>query len=322
MQDLFLNGNTEINSPGLFLQHQIYTWDQDHKQLVFTKAYAQTGIHLQQDRIIDQQQAAFNFCLNGSQQFKLTGNYLPARGNADDHHTLILPAEKLTIESESYFEIQSLTVSLPMDSFRQIMQDYLHHLPGNYVKCIEQPKLCYFKNHPWSPQLLSSIKQIMLPANSLSTMPLYLESKMLEILALVFDSLNNPGIETPVAEKIKKRHAEKMLEAKEFLQKNIVNPPSLQQLAKQVGTNVFTLKKEFKNSFGLPVYHWISKQKMELAAKLLLDTSMHVNEIALAIGFENHSAFTRAFKQHYQILPSEYKTYSFPAHRNSLTGYT
>lgn len=319
MQDLFLNGNTEINSPELFLQHQVYTWGHDQKQLIFTKAYAPTGIHLLQEKSIVEQQAAFNFCLNGTQQFRLTGNYLPARGNAD-HHTLILPAEKLTIDAESFFEIQSLTVSLPMNSFRQIMQDYLHQLPGNYIKCIEQHKLCYFKKHPWSPQLLSSIKQIMHPAKSLSTMPLYLESRMLEILALVFDSLINPVIKTPVTEKINKQHAEKMLEAKEFLQKNIVNPPSLQQLAKQVGTNVFTLKKEFKNNFGLPVYQWITKQKMELAARLLLDTCMPVNEIALAIGFENHSAFTRAFKQHYQILPSEYKSYSFPAQRNSLTG--
>jgi AraC-like DNA-binding protein len=46
--------------------------------------------------------------------------------------------------------------------------------------------------------------------------------------------------------------------------------------------------------------------KLKKAAKLLVEKKLSVTQIALEIGFNSPSHFTKAFKQMFNCLPSEY----------------
>ncbi|MEL7155734.1 MAG: helix-turn-helix transcriptional regulator, partial [Actinomycetota bacterium] len=47
--------------------------------------------------------------------------------------------------------------------------------------------------------------------------------------------------------------------------------------------------------------------RLERAAALLLSTDQRVIDIALAVGFDSHEAFSRAFRRHFATTPTRYR---------------
>ena len=86
----------------------------------------------------------------------------------------------------------------------------------------------------------------------------------------------------------------------------MINPPSLDELAKQVGLNIKKLKTDFKEFYGVPVFTFLLNYKMELAKKLLQEQQFNVNEIALQLGYSTSSHFIAAFKRKYKITPKQF----------------
>jgi AraC-like DNA-binding protein len=84
------------------------------------------------------------------------------------------------------------------------------------------------------------------------------------------------------------------------------NPPSLQDLAKEVGLNIKKLKTDFKEFYGVPVFTFLLNYKMELAKKLLLEKQLNVNEIGLNLGYSTSSHFITAFKRKFGITPKQF----------------
>ncbi|MBS1645986.1 MAG: helix-turn-helix transcriptional regulator [Bacteroidetes bacterium] len=68
------------------------------------------------------------------------------------------------------------------------------------------------------------------------------------------------------------------------------------------------LKKDFKRTFGQPVFQYFQQKQMQLAKELLSqDSNLYVKEIAHKLGYENVGKFSAAFKKHYGFLPSKAK---------------
>jgi len=98
----------------------------------------------------------------------------------------------------------------------------------------------------------------------------------------------------------------KIKHAKQLIIKDINNPPSLPDLAKEVGLNIKKLKTEFKEFYGVPVFTFLLNYKMELAKKLLLEKQLNVNEIGLNLGYSTSSHFITAFKRKFGVTPKQY----------------
>jgi AraC-like DNA-binding protein len=76
------------------------------------------------------------------------------------------------------------------------------------------------------------------------------------------------------------------------------NPPPLPKLAQQLGISETRLKSGFKTMNGTTVMQYCITRRIE-AAKLLLRENRHsIAEIASIVGYEDHSAFSRAFRRH------------------------
>ena len=98
----------------------------------------------------------------------------------------------------------------------------------------------------------------------------------------------------------------KIKRAKEIIIKEMNNPPSLEELAKEVGLNIKKLKTEFKEIYGVPVFTFLLNYKMELAKTLLQENQLNVNEIANNLGYSTSSHFIAAFKRKYGITPKQF----------------
>lgn len=83
--------------------------------------------------------------------------------------------------------------------------------------------------------------------------------------------------------------------------------PSLDELAKESLISVSTLKRQFKDTFGMPLYDYYLHKKMELAKDLLQRGQLSVSEVAFQLGYEGVSHFTTIFKKMFGYPPGKIK---------------
>lgn len=82
---------------------------------------------------------------------------------------------------------------------------------------------------------------------------------------------------------------------------------TIEQASKISGVSKSKLKADFQKEYGMSYYSYFRKEKMKLAAQLLLETEQKIIEIAETVGYENSSKFAKAFSDVIGCTPSEYR---------------
>lgn len=93
----------------------------------------------------------------------------------------------------------------------------------------------------------------------------------------------------------------------DYLTDHLSERITIDELSKKFLMNPTTLKSLFKEAYGDSIASHIKEHRLEHAATLLASTDMSLNEIAREVGYESQSKFTSAFKETYNVLPSEYR---------------
>jgi len=158
-------------------------------------------------------------------------------------------------------------------------------------------------------EINSSIKlilnQLVTKQTNESLRPIFIKGKVYELLSYYFSSPTE--IENESCPYISNEETlSKIKHAKQLIIKEMNNPPSLPNLAKEVGLNIKKLKTEFKEVYGAPVFTFLLNYKMELAKNLLLEQQLNVNEISIKLGYSTSSHFIAAFKRKYSITPKQF----------------
>ena len=96
-----------------------------------------------------------------------------------------------------------------------------------------------------------------------------------------------------------------MLAAQQILRETIANPPSLDRLARLVGTNRRRLNEAFQALCGQPVFGWLREERMRQANREITVTQMPFSVISDALGFSTPANFSKAFRQRFGCSPSE-----------------
>ena len=102
-------------------------------------------------------------------------------------------------------------------------------------------------------------------------------------------------------------YIEKVFEIKEYLDKNFTSSPTLHQLAGRFGLNVTYLKEIFKECFNIQPHRYIILKRLEESKKVLSETNLKVNDVAMSLGFASSSKFSQAFKQKYGCSPMQFR---------------
>ncbi len=110
--------------------------------------------------------------------------------------------------------------------------------------------------------------------------------------------------------------------ALDYINANVDENPTVATVAAYVGMSRSRFFEQFKNCVGIPPQHYIDWTRMTLAIKLLSSTTRPLIDIALELGFEEHSHFTRFFTQHMAVPPSEFRRNSVVVHTPPLAGAT
>ncbi|MEZ0275253.1 MAG: helix-turn-helix domain-containing protein [Roseimicrobium sp.] len=92
-----------------------------------------------------------------------------------------------------------------------------------------------------------------------------------------------------------------------ILLQNLADPPSLEELASEVGLSPFRLSRIFGDAIGKTIPGLLRHHRMQRAAQMLHETRTSIGEIAVTVGYHSMSAFCRAFERELQTTPSEYR---------------
>lgn len=81
--------------------------------------------------------------------------------------------------------------------------------------------------------------------------------------------------------------------------------PSLVKLSKLAAMSPSKLKVSFKEMFGMPIYQYFQKQRMNKAKAMLLSKKYSVPQIGEELGFSSISSFGKAFKKSFDQVPAD-----------------
>lgn len=97
---------------------------------------------------------------------------------------------------------------------------------------------------------------------------------------------------------------------------------SLEMLAQMSGYSPYHLHRMIKKELNEPVGNYIKRQRIGTAAYFLALTQVPVSQIKFLVGYNNDSAFSRAFKDIMKCSPSAYREDNqFKNSISSLEGY-
>jgi AraC-like DNA-binding protein len=256
------------------------------------------------ERDIDNTYIQLHFCIKGNSKFHFNnGTYI---FDVLDKHSILLynPQQKLPINLEIRPKTTLLSLLISIEKFHSLFSKESGYIP---FLSPDNANKKYYDDSVIKPTVLVVLQQIINSNINSSVKDLYIKGKIYELLSLHFQKDEaSTGEYCPFL--VDEQHVLKIRKAKDIIISNMVDPPSLQELANNVGLSLKKLKEGFKQIYGDTVYSFLFEYKMEHARKLLESNQHNVNEVGLRVGYSTASHFIAAFKKKFGTTPKKYVT--------------
>jgi len=109
-------------------------------------------------------------------------------------------------------------------------------------------------------------------------------------------------------ESTEKLYIKRIMNVLVYIQKNLDNEMSLEELAKKAHFSQYHFHRIFSGLVGESLQEHIRRLRLERAASSLKYTEKPVTDIAFDAGYQTHEAFSRAFRQAFDSSPSEFRS--------------
>ena len=120
----------------------------------------------------------------------------------------------------------------------------------------------------------------------------------------------NDGISLKAGDRepVEQKHDLRINKSLAFINANYTDQLTLDQLAGQAGVSRFYFSRIFKMSTGLTFKDYLNAKRLNAAKRLLELPDVNVSQACFSVGFNDASYFSRLFKRHEGLCPSDYKT--------------
>lgn len=191
-------------------------------------------------------------------------------------------------------------------AFKQLIGEQIVTMPKGFLDAMKDENGFYMKPISFTSQTKALCESIFDNPYSGKSRQFYREAKVVELLAYQIDQLTKP-IKESYSSGLKLSPKEEILieYCKNILNSSLANPPSLIELAKEIGMSTYRLKNGFRQMYGETPYRFIVDQRMTKARGLLLQKELSVSEVAMSVGFSSLGTFSNTFYEKYGIRPSE-----------------
>lgn len=244
----------------------------------------------------------FHFCLKGAAKFNFNGGHYSRDITEDMTLLLYNPQQELPLDLEIQANSWTVSLLLSIKKFHRLFSE-----DANYIDFLKDEKSDkkYYQETEVSPSMTVALNQILNFNLHDSVKKIYLKGKAYELIGLYFNRPEEMDVEQcPFL--IDEANVRKIKAAKKIIMTQMADPPTLQELSKEIGLSLKKLKTGFKEVYGDTVYGFLFDYKMEVARKLLEDRQHNVNEVGLKIGYSTASHFISAFKKKFGTTPKKY----------------
>lgn len=93
----------------------------------------------------------------------------------------------------------------------------------------------------------------------------------------------------------------------EYVDEHFREEISREQLSEMFFFDPDYITKIFKKETGFSYKNYVIEKRLSLAKKLLTETDYSIHDIALHVGYDNYSYFTRLFKKSFGMTPVEFR---------------
>ena len=93
-----------------------------------------------------------------------------------------------------------------------------------------------------------------------------------------------------------------------IMEQSVDKPMTVPAIARRVGLSVRMLETLFTRTLGETPAAYFTKLRLQVARRLVVDTNLSMQEIALRTGFSSLSAFSRSFRRHAGMSGRELRT--------------
>lgn len=254
------------------------------------------------EREIDNTSIQLHFCLRGTSTFLFNnGNY---KLNVLDQRSILLynPQQVLPINLELKPKTLLISLLISIEKFHSLFSKEASYIP---FLSEENKNRKYYDENSIKPPVLIVLQQIINNNSNNPIKKLYVRGKLYELLSLHFQN-DEATAEENCPFLVDERDVLKIREAKDIIIERMANPPTLQELANEVGINLKKLKEGFKQIYSDTVYSFLFNYKMEHARQLLENNRYNVNEVGIKVGYSTSSHFISAFKKKFGTTPKQY----------------
>ncbi|HCY97017.1 MAG: helix-turn-helix domain-containing protein [Polaribacter sp.] len=254
------------------------------------------------ERAIDSTFLQMHFCLRGNSKFLFnTGDY---SFDVLDNRSILLynPQRTLPINLEIQPKTTLVSLLISIEKFHSLFSKESGYIP---FLSDENSNRKFYDDTEIKPTVSIVLHQIINSNINSSIRELYVKGKIYELLSLHFQKEENTDSEyCPFL--VDEQNVLKIRKAKDIIISRMSEPPSLQELATEIGLSLKKLKEGFKQIYGDTVYSFLFDYKMEQARKLLESNQYNVNEVGLQVGYSTASHFIAAFKKKFGTTPKKY----------------
>ena len=100
---------------------------------------------------------------------------------------------------------------------------------------------------------------------------------------------------------------ERIDDVKKYISDHIDEPLTRDVLAEVAGFSVPHFHRIFTAQVGENIASYVRRVRLERAGRKLRFGAVDITQVALAAGYDTHTAFSKAFKQQYGLSPSQFR---------------
>lgn len=253
-------------------------------------------------RAVSSNYIQFHFNVKGEGKFLFNNSNYQLPLVEEKSLLLYNPKQDLPINLEISPKSWLISLIISIEKFHSLFSQEAKFIP---FLAIENKDKKYYQDGVISPSMAIVLNQLM----NFNLMPtiksLYFKAKGYELLSLQFNRTGDANVEQcPFLSD--EENILKIRKAKDIIISRMAEPPSLQELANEIGLSLKKLKEGFKQIYGDSVYSFLFDYKMEYARKLLDSGEYNVNEVGLKVGYSTASHFIASFRKKFGTTPKKY----------------
>ena len=134
------------------------------------------------------------------------------------------------------------------------------------------------------------------------------EGSVYGVLSQLYGLLDKAASASRTKEYLSSSERQFLLPVMDYLKENMFDPGlQISALAEKAGVSETYLRRIFKKKYGLSPAIFITQERMRQAKELLESREdMTIQAVALQVGYRDPLYFSRTFRKHFGIAPSEY----------------